>query len=64
MKGKLLAISTFTLVGLYALLSVIVLGVCLFTETNMLIGLGISIFILIIQFLIAPWLTDLTMKWF
>ena len=64
MKSKLLAISTFTLVGLYALLSVIILGVCLFTGTNMLIGLGISIIVLIIQFLIAPWLTDLSMKWF
>ena len=61
---KLYAISTFTLVGLYALLSVIVLGVCLFTGVSMLLGLGISIIILIIQFLIAPWLTDLTMKWF
>ena len=64
MKSKLLAISTFTLVGLYALLSVIILGVCLFTGTNMLIGLGISIIVLIVQFLIAPWLTDLSMKWF
>ena len=64
MKGKLFAISTFTLVGLYALLSVIVLGVCLFTGIDMMIGLGISIAILIIQFLISPWLTDLTMKWF
>ncbi len=62
--SKLFAVSTFTLVGLYALLSIIVLGVCLFTGTSMFIGLGISVVILIIQFLIAPWLTDLTMKWF
>ena len=62
--GRLFAISTFTLVGLYALLSVIVLGVCLFLGVNMLYGLGISIIVLLIQFLIAPWLTDLTMRWF
>jgi len=64
MKRNLLGISTFTLVGLYALLSVIVLGVCLFTGISMYIGLGISLVVLIIQFLIAPWITDITMKWF
>ena len=64
MKSKLFAISTFTLVGLYALLSIIILGVCLFTGVSMIYGLLASIIILIIQFLIAPWLTDLSMKWF
>ena len=64
MKRNLLGISTFTLVGLYALLSVIVLGVCLFTGISMYIGLGISLVVLIIQFLIAPWITDITMRWF
>ncbi len=64
MKSKLFAISTFTLVGLYALLSIIILGVCLFTGISMIYGLLASIIILIIQFLIAPWLTDLSMKWF
>ena len=64
MKSKLFAISTFTLVGLYALLSVIILGVCLFTGISMIYGLLASIIVLIIQFLIAPWLTDLSMKWF
>ncbi len=64
MKRNLLGISTFTLVGLYALLSIIVLGVCLFCGISMYIGLGISLVVLIIQFLIAPWITDLTMRWF
>ena len=62
--NKLFAVSTFTLVGLYALLSIIVLGACLATGIDLLFGLGLSIIILIVQFLIAPWLTDLTMKWF
>ena len=64
MKGSLFAISTFTLVGLYALLSVVVLGICLVSGADMSIALGISIIVLILQFLIAPWITDLMMRWF
>ena len=64
MKNKLLGISTFTLVGLYAVLSVVILGICLMLNLPLHYGILGSIFVLIIQFLIAPFLTDLTMKWF
>ena len=64
MKKSLLGVSTFTLVGLYILLSIIVLGVCLISGVNMVYGIISSIIILIIQFLISPFITDLTMKWF
>ena len=36
--NKLFAVSTFTLVGLYALLSIIVLGACLATGIDLLFG--------------------------
>ena len=64
MKKNLLGISTLTLVSLYALLSVVILGVCLFTNIPISYGLIISIIVLILQFLLAPFLTDLSMKWF
>lgn len=64
MKRNLFGISIFTLVGLYALLSVILLGACLVTGISIYIGLGVSAIVLLIQFLIAPWLTDLTVRWF
>ncbi len=64
MGKKLFGVSALTMVGLYAMLSVIILLACMFMNVNILIGLGISIVILIVQFLISPFLTDLTMKWF
>ena len=49
---------------LYALLSIVILAVCLICNIPMIYGVGISIIILIIQFLISPFITDLTIKWF
>ena len=64
MKKKLFGISTLTLVGLYALLSVIVLGVCILVKIPISYGIIFSIIVLILQFLLAPFFTDLSMKWF
>ena len=64
MKKNLLGISTLTLVGLYALLSVVVLGACLIANIPLSYGILLSIIILILQFLLAPFFTDLSMKWF
>ena len=64
MKKNLLGISMLTLAGLYIFLSVIIIGVFLFTGLPVSMGILVSIIIVIIQFLIAPWLTDLSMKWF
>ncbi len=64
MKKNLLGISALTLGGLYILLSIIVLGVCLICDLNMLVGIIVCIVIIVIQFIISPFLTDLTVKWF
>ena len=64
MKRNLLGISLLTITGLYVFLSAIIIVVCYLTDISITIGIIVSIVIIIIQFLIAPWLTDLTMKWF
>ncbi len=64
MKRNLFGISALTLAGLYFLLSVVVLGACLVTGFPIIIGIVFSIIIVIIQFLISPFLTNLSMKWF
>ena len=64
MRRNLFGISMLTMVGLYALLSIVVLGVCLLVNIPVSYGIIASIIALILQFLIAPFLTDLTMKWF
>lgn len=61
---NLFAVSTMTLVGLYAMLSIVLLGVCLICDVPMIYGVGASIIVLIIQFLISPFITDITIKWF
>ena len=64
MKKNLLGVSLLTLAGLYFLLSVVILGVCVFTDIPILLGLAVCAVIVILQFLISPFLTDLSMKWF
>ena len=59
---NLFAVSTMTLVGLYALLSIVVLAVCLVCNVPMIYGVVGSIIVLILQFLISPFITDLTIK--
>lgn len=62
MKSKLFFTSISTIAGLYSLLILILLlifNICGFSLDLLLI---ISIVVLIIQFLIAPFITDLTMK--
>lgn len=64
MKRSLLGVSLLTITGLYVMLSAIIILVTILTGQPVIYGIGISIFILIIQFLISPFLTDLSMKWF
>ena len=64
MKKNLLGISMLTLVGLYVLLSAIIIGLFIVFELPVHQGILISIVTIIIQFLISPFLTDLSMKWF
>lgn len=64
MKRNLLGISLLTISGLYILLSAIMILVTLIIEVPVIYGIGLSIIIIILQFLISPFLTDLTMKLF
>ena len=61
---NLFGISIFTLVCLYGLLAGIILAVFYFTGLPVMIGVYISIAIIILQFILSPWLTDFTMKLF
>ncbi|MCI8460219.1 MAG: M48 family metalloprotease [Bacilli bacterium] len=64
MKRNLLGISLVTLGGLYVLLSAIIILVTILIGAPVITGIGISIAVLIIQFLVSPFFTDLSMKWF
>ena len=64
MKKNLIGVSMLTLAGLYFLLAIVVLGVCVFTNIPVIFGIVGCIVILIIQFIISPFITDLSMKWF
>lgn len=64
MKKSLLAISALTLTCLYGLLVAVVILICALTDQSVLFAVIISIIVLAVQFLISPWLTDLSMRWF
>ena len=62
MKRTVLNISIITMAGLYAVLTIILFLVALICELPLSPIIGISIVIMAVQFLIAPWITDLTTK--
>ena len=64
MKKNLLGISLVTVTCLYGLLAAIVILIVMLCGGEILYAIIGSIIVLFIQFLIAPWLTDLTMRWF
>lgn len=64
MKKSLVGVSLLTVTCLYGLLSAIIILIAILTGQDVGLAIYISIAIILIQFLIAPWLTDLTMKWF
>ena len=64
MKKNLLGISLLTISGLYFLLAAVIILITLITGQPVIIGIAISAVILLIQFLISPFMTDLSMKWF
>lgn len=64
MKRNLLGISLMTLGGLYILLSAIIILITIILGEPVILGIGISVVILILQFLISPFFTDLSMRWF
>ncbi len=64
MKKNLLGISLLTITCLYILLSAIVIFIVILLGYPLSNGILLSMIILIIQFMISPFLTDLSMKWF
>ena len=63
-KKKLLGVSMLTMACLYGMLSIVVFLICILCGFDMSLVLLISIIIFILQFLLAPFFTDLTMRWF
>ena len=63
MKKGLAGISLITISCLYGILVIVAIAVCMVCEFPVLYALIASIIVLIIQFLISPFLTDLTMRW-
>lgn len=64
MKKSLMGISILTISCLYFFLAAIIILITLLTGVPVIKGIIISIILLIVQFVISPFLTDLSMKWF
>ena len=64
MKKNLFGISMITITCLYGILAGVVIFVTLVAGGNVLYAILGSLVVLLIQFLISPWLTDLSMRWF
>ena len=62
MKKNFFGVSLITLTCLYGMLSIVVILFCYFLKVPIIYGIGISIIILILQFIFSPLLTDLSMK--
>ena len=64
MRKNLFAVSLLTVTCLYGVLAALIILVFALAGLPVLGGILLSIAILIVQFLIGPWLTDLNMRWF
>lgn len=64
MKKSLFAVSMMTLGVLYGLLAAIVILICSLTGASVLTAIIASIIAILLQFLIGPWITDLSMRLF
>ena len=64
MKKNLLGISMITITCLYGILAGVIILVTVLVGGNVLYAVLASLIVLLIQFLISPWLTDLSMRWF
>ncbi len=64
MKKNLFGISLITVTCLYGILAGVVILITLIAGGSVLQAILWSLVILIVQFIISPWLTDLSMKWF
>ena len=64
MKSKILGVSLITITCLYGLLAGIIILATILLGGSVLIACVAGIILIALQFLIAPWLTDLSMRWF
>lgn len=64
MKKGLFGVSTFTVLLLYALLAAVVIAVFAILDLPVIGAVIIAVIVLLLQFFISPFFTDLTMKWF
>lgn len=64
MKKSLFGISVLTITGLYGLLAAVLIAIFAIAELPILPAILIAIGFMLLQFLISPWLTDLSMRWF
>ena len=62
MKRNLMGISLITVSCLYGILAGVVILITLLVGGNVLYAILGSLIVLIIQFIISPWITDLTMR--
>lgn len=63
MKNKIGPIALLTVTGLFGLLTAFLILICYICGVPILYAILASIVVLIVQFLISPWLTDLNMRW-
>ena len=64
MKSKVLGVSLFTITCLYGLLAGIIILATMLLGGSVLIACIAGIVVIALQFLVAPWLTDLSMRFF
>ena len=64
MKKALAAVSTATLALLYGVLAAVIAFICIICNVNMGYVLLTAVVVILVQFLISPFLTDLNMRWF
>lgn len=64
MKKGLAGVSLITMSVLYGILAVIVIPICYYFGVSILVTILVFIAVIVLQFLISPFLTDISMKWF
>jgi len=63
-KKSLFVVSLITMGCLYGMLAAVIILICILCDVNLNFAIIFSIIIIMLQFLISPWLTDIVMRWF
>ena len=64
MKRGLAGVSLITMSVLYGILAIIIIPICYYLGVSILFTILVLIAAIMLQFLISPFLTDISMKWF